>query len=552
MSNYARAFRSLEVSVPQYFLRTVAPLVGGSLAFGLVIFFGLRTLLSPVMIMVLPILFLAFGIGTAVVYPVAQADRRKNQINHAVPFFMTHLGVLATSNLPRPEIFRILGERKEYGALAAEMRKIHSLTVHWNMALPQACRFVSLTTPSQILGDFLDRLAQALETGQDLESFLRNEQHVVMKEFATVYETSMYQVESLKDMYTSLIMSGVFFAIFAIITPIITQTSSTQLLVAVVCLFAFIEFVLLFLLRARVPDDKLWHNLPIGSPERERILQLVGAGLIGSFALVAVLVALDIFPVAITIAMSVTPMAGAGFYAHSAEARIRRREDNYGAFIRSVGSAAEARGGSLREVLKKVRTHNFGPLTLVVQNLFSRLTWRLHDVLAWRHFSAESGSKLVSRFNEMFVEGIRAGGKPGVVGSLISENILRILNLRRARYSAAGTFRGLLIGLTASMSFTLFIGLGILQVLGGLFKDAPSSDVNPVNVEVGANTDLVRALLIGVVLVHALVAAFMIKTVDGGGYAAGLLVFVIFVWIGLGLGSASEVVIRSVFKGTGS
>lgn len=560
--SYARAFESLSISPQRYLLRYALPMLAGGIAAALLLQVFVVRMVPVLMRPLVPAAAVGLGAAFAFLYPVVVADRRKTEINTALPFFMTHLGVLATSNLAKPEIFRLLSEKKEYGALAEELRRVHHLAVQWNMPLPQACRLVAVSTPSQILGDFLDRLAQAFETGQDLEMFLRNEQHVVMKEYAAVYETSIYQVEQLKDMYTSLIMSAVFFSIFAIITPIITNVNPTQMLVGVVVLFAFIEFLLLFLLKMRVPNDKIWTDLPLRTKERDGLYLLLAAGAVVGTAVFLVLLWWGRLPLAINLAAGATPLAAAGFHATSIEKRIRRREDNYGAFIRSVGSAAESRGGSLREVLKKVRTHNFGPLTSMVQNLFARLTWRLQDLLAWRHFAAESGSKIVENFSEMFVEAIRAGGKPDAVGSIINDNVVRMLSLRRARYSTASTLRGLLVGLTASMAFTLFIGLGILKTLGGLFAGRseckstlgtaarfdPCAN-NPVHVVLAADTDLIAVLLTLVLVLHAVIAGVMVKLADGGHPVGGLVTMVALLWIGAVLSVASSEVIQGVFRG---
>jgi flagellar protein FlaJ len=472
------------------------------------------------------------------------------EINHALPFFMTHFGVLANSNLPRTDLFRILGEKKSYKALSDEIIKIHSLVVNWNLSLPQAARFVSTTTPSEILGDFLDRMAHAIETGQELEVFLRNEQSVVMKEYATVYETAMYQVEKWKDIYTSVLMSGIFFVIFAIITPILGDLDPALMLQGIFVFFVFMEILLLFVLKMRVPQDQLWHQLDIMTDERRKIRILLAGSIAITLALLAFIPRMGGIPLGMALAVSITPMAIVGSYARVVEARIKRREDNYAAFIRGMGASAAARGGSLRETLKRMKAHNFGPLSSMVHNLYARLTWRLHDVLAWKRFSAESGSNLAENFNDMFIEGIRAGAKPEVVGDIISNNVVRILNLRKSRYSAASTFRGLLFGLTASMAFVLFTGVGILGVLGELFTGSAlqaAGEHSPLQVNFSVSVTTIQTALLWLVLFHCLVSSLMLTMVEGGGFAAGLTPFVLMVWLGATLAYVSDQVMGSIF-----
>jgi archaeal flagellar protein FlaJ len=548
---YAKALQQLQMPLPKYAVRYGLPILGGGLVVAVLIFLFVGPLVPLFMRPFLPLLVVAFAVLTAVMYPVALNDRRRMEINHAIPFFMTHFGVLAHSNISRTEIFRILGEKKSYNALADELMRIYSLVTNWNLSLPQAARFVSQTTPSEIFGDFLDRLAHAIETGQELEVFLRNEQTVVMKEYATVYETSIYQIEQWKDIYTSVLMSGIFFVIFAIITPILSDLDPGSLLVGILIFFVFMELLLLFVLKMRVPHDQLWHSLDIPTAERTRIRTLLGATALASGLLLLTLPAAGILPFGISLAVAVTPLAAVGVFARNAETRIKRREDNYGAFIRGLGASAAARGGSLREVLKRVKAHNFGPLSEMVHNLYARLTWRLHDVLAWKRFSAESGSNLVENFNDMFVEGVRSGAKPDIVGDIISRNVVRILNLRKSRYSAAGTFRGLLFGLTASMAFVLFTGVGIIEVLSHLFSastTAGAGDLNPIQVDFSIPVHIIENSILLLILFHCLVASLMLKLVDGGGFPAGLGAFVIMMWLGVGLGFVSVRIMSSIFS----
>lgn len=545
---YLRSFQFLEIAPSRYLLVYALPLFLGAVGASFVLTKSLAPLVMPGLLYLLPVLVIGVVTAFLVLYPVAHADSRRMAIDLAIPFFMTHLGVLATSNLPRQDIFRMLGERKDYGALAEEIHKIYRMSAQWNMPLPQACRFVGAATASQILSDFLDRIAQTLETGQDLETFLRHEQTVVMKAYSTMYETSNQQVVSLKDTYGSLVMSGVFFAIFAIIAPIITNVEPTQMFTGIFVLFLFIELLLLFLFKFRVPADHLWHRLPIST----RMQQMVRLALVASAA-ASVLLFMILFPfqglgLPLKASIAFTPLAFAGIFVEVEERRIKRREDNYGAFIRSVGASAASRGGNLREVLRKVRTHDFGPLTRMVHNLYARLSWRIQDLLAWRYFSAETGSHLVSRFNEMFVESIRAGGKGEATGAIINDNIVRILNLRRSRYATAGMIRGLLFGLTASLAFTLFIGVGVLEVLGKLLGTGETDpSLNPISLQFAVDIDLIRNLLFLIILLHAAVGAIMLKLVDGGNLAGGLAYFVAFLWVGVLLGMGSEKVVHMIF-----
>lgn len=551
--DFEQAFRTMGIPPRRYVLRVGVPAVLGGILLAAATPFAFGALLPPWAVLVIPAAIVLFAVVGVVMYPLSAVDRKRMEIDNALPFFMTHLGVLSTSNMPRTEVIRMLSERREYGALADELRRIHGLVVDWKMALPEACRFAGASTPSQILADFLERLAHAMETGQDFQAFMEAEQAVVMKEYATVYETAIYQVESWKDIYMSTIMSGAFLAIFAIITPILTGSNPEGMLLGVLGFIVFMEFLLAFLLRMRTPADQLWHKMPILTPERRRLRKFLLYSGLGALVLTVTLVFYTPLPTGLALAAGVTPLAVGGRQYHLAEERVKRREDNYAAFIRSLGSSLAAKGGSVREVMKQVRGHNFGPLTSIVDNLYSRLTWRLDDGAAWDWFAAESGSHLVNSFTEMFIEGIKSGGGADKVGNIISANVVRILNLRKSRYSTAGTFRGTLFGLTGSMAFVLFLGVGILGVLGDIFELSAGqgevdAELQPFQVDFDVDMDLVRDSVLLLLVIHSFLAASMLKMVDGGSIPAGLSSLVVLTWISVVLATISDVVLPRVFN----
>lgn len=543
-----RVLQARGLSPRRYLAAFAAPTVGGGALLALAVLFLLD--LPGVLRYLVPAVILAVSVAMAALWPLALHDRRRTEINEAVPFFMTHFGVLSTSNLPRAEIIRVLGERREYGALAEEMRRIHGLVENWNLSLPEACRVVSKTTPSTILADFLERLAHAVQSGQDLEGFLRAEQSVVMKEYGAFYEASLYRLEQLKELYLSVMMSGVFLVVFAVITPVITGSNPARLLTGILAFFALMEGLFLFLVKLRAPNDRLWHGLDVATRERGRIRAALAASALLAVAL-AVGLSFTALPFQVGLALAVSPFAAAGVYAERVERRIRRREQNYGAFVRSLGASASARGGGANEVLRKLTAHNFGPLTEMVKHLYARLAWRIDETGAWRRFAADSGSNLVAHFNDMFIAGLRAGGKAHLVGEIISENVVRILNLRTSRASTAGTFRGVLLGFTAAMAFTLFIGVGLLDALGSMFSSVNlAGDLSPVAVHFDMSAGQVGQWLVWLMLFHALAAALVLKVVDGGGYPAGLGNFVLMTWIAVAIALVSARVMHGVFRGS--
>jgi flagellar protein FlaJ len=516
-----KAYASLNMPATKYVLTFALPLVGAGVGVVVILRLLAPTLFFGVFSLILYAIPLFFVV-VAAIYPYTVAEGKKSQINNNIHFFITHMGVLATANIPRSDIMRMLGEKKEYGALAEEARKIHNLVDSWNMSLAEACRFISKRTPSDIWSDFLDRFAYSIESGEDLETFLKNEQQVVMEDFSSVYRGALYEVENMKGLFNSMMMSVIFVVIFAILMPVITGIDATLLMGGAVFLVVCIEIGFVYFIKAKAPTDPIWFESPLEttlSRSLKRVLPLALAGCVG-LGLGALLLLGHKLPVPIIIAIGLTPLFSVGFLVGREEEKVKRRDDNFAAFIRSLGASAAARGGQVTETMRHLQTHDFGPLTSDIRNLYARLNMRVDDDQAWAYFSADCGSNLIEKFSRMFVEGCQAGGKPDVIGKIISENFIAILTLRKSRYQTAGNFKGLLYGLVSGMAFSLFVGLGIIGMLKKIFSnlDLGQNAAFASFLHFSANIPLISFLIIILLLVHSMASGLMIHIADGGNY----------------------------------
>ncbi len=517
--DWFKAFRGMNMPPGRYVLRYVLPFLAAGLLFSFVLtrfLAGANPALRAAVSLVPP----AFMLVVAGLWPLIAADRARAEIDNNIHFFVTHMGVLATANLAPIDIMAKLGEKKEYGALAKAAEEISSLVRSWNMSVPDACRFVADRTFSTIFADFIERLAYAIETGEDLLVFLKNEQAVVMGDYATQYQANLYAVDSVKDMYMSTMMSVIFLVVFGLITPILTGVDPSNMSWMVGGLIVLMEAVFVVLLHLRAPNDRLWavggETIGFGKQVRAYLpltLLLCVAGALASWAFLG----LDLLW---GLAIATTPLLVLGFPASQHESSIARKDDGYPAFIRSLGASTSARGGSPKDVLKRLRRHDFGPLTADVESLYRRLNLRLDDVRAWERFCQETSSNIIQKFTAMFTEGIAAGGDAGEIGRIVSENVVRILSLRKHRQQTAVGFRGMMIGLTAGMAGTLYIGVGLLGVLRDLFAGAEISDpalatAVPI-ATMSVDVVLLSIIVTTVMLVHNVIGSYMVAKAGGG------------------------------------
>ena len=145
------------------------------------------------------------------------------------------------------------------------------------------------------------------------------------------------------------------------------------------------------------------------------------------------------------------------------ERTITRRDESFGAFIRILGTAAESKGGIPLSVIKRLRWHDFGALTEQVRNLYDRLETRIDQEGAWNLFVKESRSELISQFMNTYLDGVRSGGNPKDVSSMVSTYFTSLASLRKRRYLMADNFTAILYGLTLFISGGLFLIEGVVE-----------------------------------------------------------------------------------------
>jgi flagellar protein FlaJ len=545
-SAVVEAYERMEMPMSRYLLLIVLP--------SAVFFVGTVTVAVFVdlpMSVRLPIPLLGgLVLATAVVYPKLLVSQERVEMENQYHLLMTHMTVLSTTNIDRMEVFRKLADEEEYGALATEVGRVVQLVDTWNQSLDDACRRRARRIPSEPLADFFERLAYTVNAGQELSEFLLSEQQVMIQNYVTMYESTLDNLEVMKDLYLSMVLSMTFALVFAIVLPILTGTNPSMTVGAVIVLYAFVQTGFFLVIRTMSPYDPIWYYPEDVRPEGE--WSMIGSLAVGSVLSVVliVLVAGDLFGVApgltdllpvssiprpLYMAIPVTPLAIPGVVFRVHEERIKARDDEFPSFIRALGASETAKQSTTTEVLKTLRRKDFGPLTDDVNDLFKRLNMRLEPDRAWEYFTANTRSYLIQKFSEMYLVGRQMGGEPKQLGELISENMNHVNQLRQQRQQATVTMIGLLYGITAASSFAFFIGFKIVDILAGMSLDLSTSsqfDAGQLIHTQVYDLPFIQFLLLGVVMINAVLSSLIIRTVDGGHKANALLHFVMLTWIG--------------------
>ncbi|WP_423793314.1 archaellar assembly protein FlaJ [Methanocaldococcus indicus] len=489
--------------------------------------------------LLLPILIL----GSAIAYPYILLDTKKTKINERLHIFISKFGTLSITDLDRKELLKILSEEKEeLGELAEESRKLFVLVDKWGMSLAEACRFLSQRTPSKEFADFLDRLAFAVDSGEELKDFLIKEQDIVMDDFAAFYRRMLYSLDMYKELYVSAMTSIAFFLSFVILVPFLLPYNFIVMATGGLLAFIITEALIIVLIKNKLTFDRLWHTgkNPTDTDKKLKkwliisvVLTVVWFGFLIWAKYIAMISPFYKIPYMILTALGFTPLLIIGIIAYFEEEKVKRKEDVYPEFLRSLGGSVSAKGGGMIESLKYLSNHDFGPLTDDLKKLYKRLALNIDSNKAWRLFGYDSCSYLIQLFTDMFSRCIYFGGDAKTAANIISNNFRRILQLRKSKYQSVQQFVGVIYGLGGGLTLALYASLGVANMINYLYSslNIPETVIQIINVMPISNLRLIEYIVFTVMVAYSAVSAYLIKLMDGGHKYVGFLHFVICVWI---------------------
>ncbi|MFW6014088.1 MAG: hypothetical protein ACOCZQ_03835 [Nanoarchaeota archaeon] len=493
----------------------------------------------------LSIAFFPFGLMIILIVPFLYAERKKVEIHERLHLFITYAGTLATMQVNRTVLFQKIAEEKEYGELRNIAERIVYLAKKWNLGYAKTCRKVAAFTPSLIFKDFLDRLAFVMDFGEDLQTFLVEEQDAIMDDFENQYRQSIQNIKLLEDVFISLTISIAFAMAAALLLPLLMGIDIMIIVQYSLLGLVFMDLLLIVMIKAFIPSDNLCHNLQIIDKGTKKLIRsfIIIAPI--SFLLTAILIYLDFMPFLFNFAIGFTPLLIVGILATREENEVFRRDKSFPPLIRALGGTTSTKGGSVTSSLGALRVHDFGSLNEMVINVYRRLRVGSERFKCWLYFAGETGSNLINYFIHIFVKSIYLGGDGIKVSEIISKNFSRLLGLRKLRLQLAAGLRGALYGALLGFVTTVYMAAAITGLLSGMFDSIVDDAQEQEDMEDLISTiipqmpeidmESVNFYIAIIVIFHSLISSIIIKIVDGGSKYAALMDFIIMVWIGAGL-----------------
>ena len=508
MSYWQIALRRVEIPVGQFLLFYVggAAIVGFLFSLVLILFTGglaegalFSGAAGILLLLLLPIL----AGGAAAAYPLLDVQRSATLIEKEMHMFITRMGILSLGEVGAQSIFDILKQMSDYGELANEVKRIETLVDKWHTSLPEASRIVAQQSPSPLWADFLDRMAFSIEAGQAIDEFMRSEQETVAEQYTTLYDTRLESVDTMKEIYVSLVSAALFGLVIAGIHLVLFEvgsSSDTPILVAsrlrfvllASLVFTVIQIIAVFAFRATVPEDPTFARDEMDTPFRINFLRaLVGAGILTVFLVFIMILLLASAWEAVTnqwdryglifIAAPLSPLLIPAIMIGREERQVLRRDETYPDFIRALGGTAQARSSEPSATIKALRGIDFGMLDRSIDRLEKRLSTRIDSDRAWDYFNADTNSAVISRYTRIYIEGSQSSGKPADTAEMVSRSVGSLLSLRRRRALSANTMRGVALGLliasVTSLNVTIAIVLKLGDSIAGVASNFTDTDV---------------------------------------------------------------------------
>ncbi|MBW6451275.1 MAG: type II secretion system F family protein [DPANN group archaeon] len=140
-----------------------------------------------------------------------RAAKRLN-INSNLPFALNHLAAIASSGAPPEKAFEILSIFTEFGAISKESSKIID-RIHFGEDITTAIKHVMRITPSEKFKGLLAGILTVIETGGDLEEYLKQAAETAMHNYKLAQNQYTDSLSTYADIYTAILIAAPLFMV---------------------------------------------------------------------------------------------------------------------------------------------------------------------------------------------------------------------------------------------------------------------------------------------------------------------------------------------------
>lgn len=202
-----------------FFLTVVVFILSFLITLALSLYLQLGILQAVLAVTVLPAMFTIIAFYLYYLYPISSAQRRKNDMESNFPFALNHMSAIAASGVPPRVIFKVISKFNEYGEISKEANRITRNVEIFGMDEMTSIKEVASKSPSPIFKDFLQGILTTIQTGGNLNSFLKEEAEKSMFDYRIRRNKYLQQLEIYADIYTAVLIAAPL--IFVIMLPVL-------------------------------------------------------------------------------------------------------------------------------------------------------------------------------------------------------------------------------------------------------------------------------------------------------------------------------------------
>ncbi|MGA2918953.1 archaellar assembly protein FlaJ [Methanoregula sp.] len=382
-------------------------------------------------------------------------------------FMNTYMASLAIASASRPEIFSYAANRKEYIS-AKYIAKVDTYVKKWGYSYSEALSIVAERTNNTNLQSMLNRYANAIESGVPDDDFLKNELATVRSVYRSQIEQGLELLKKWGDAYIAMLLSGTVIAVTLMISIAIYSPSGTSstlnIAYGIILLICLSGNVLMY---QSVPDDPKSHGLTDHSSKEQQTIHAMERVIVPlTIAAVVVLALLGVSAGMIYILIGVL-MAPLGIIGFIDDSNITLRDNDFSTFIRSFGAVMGGQSTTAVYALGIIDKKSLLALEPLVNSVYSKMNLGLDDKQVWDKFIGESGSNLIYKYLNIYLDTVMLGGPPEPIGTVVGSSMLEQTLLREKKDMHAKSFIVLLVPMHTAMAGIFVCLYRIMVVLTG-------------------------------------------------------------------------------------
>jgi len=382
-------------------------------------------------------------------------------------FTMTYMASLALANASRPEIFSYAANRKEYLS-SKYLTKVDLFVKKWSYSYAESLSIVAERANNVILKSMLSRYANAIDSGVPDDDFLKNELSTVRSVYRSQIEQGLEMLKKWGDAYIAMLLSGTVIAVtimisIAIYSPTGMETTlgMSYAIIFVICFFGNL------LMYTSVPDDPKSHGLTRWASKEQKTIHAMERIIVPLTVIAVLLMAflgIDAGLIYLLVGILMAPLGIIGFIDDS---NITLRDNDFSTFIRSLGAVMGGQGTTAVYALNTIDKKSLVALEPLVNSVYSKMNLGLDDKQIWDKFIGESGSDLIYKYLNIYLDTITLGGPPDSIGTVVGSSVLEQTLLREKKDMHARSFIVLLVPMHVAMAGIFVVLYRIMVTLTG-------------------------------------------------------------------------------------